>query len=66
MNKKNIVFLVVALFFSGCQTNNVDKNNEAPVIDSDSKGAYYLDDGPADNLPEIFRVFQMRYPKKSL
>ena len=32
MNKKNIVFLVVALFFAGCQTNNVDKNNEAPVI----------------------------------
>ena len=64
MNKKNIVFLVVALIFSGCQTNNVDKNNEAPVIDSDSKGAYYLDDGPADNPPDNLSSIPDAIPKK--
>jgi rare lipoprotein A len=64
MNKKNIVFLVVALFFAGCQTSNVDKNNEAPVIDSDSKGAYYLDDGPADNLPDNLSSIPDAIPKK--
>lgn len=64
MIRKNIAFLVAALFFSGCQTNNVDKNNEAPVIDSDSKGAYYLDDGPEENVPENLSSIPDAIPKK--
>ena len=64
MNKKNIVFLIAILFFAGCQTNNVDQNSQAPVIDSDSKGAYYLDDGPEENIPENLSSIPDAIPKK--
>ena len=41
-NTKNIIFLLTVLCLAGCQTNNIEKNNEDPVTDSKSKGAYYL------------------------
>ena len=51
-NTKGIIFLLIALCLAGCQTNNVEKNSEDPVTDSKSKGAYYLDDGPEEVIPE--------------
>tara|TARA_B100000767_G_scaffold31655_1_gene27073 strand:+ start:479 stop:1303 length:825 start_codon:yes stop_codon:yes gene_type:complete len=63
-NIKGIIFLVIALSLAGCQSNNVDKNKEDPVIDSKSKGAYYLDDGPQDVIPENLSDIPNAIPKK--
>ena len=65
MNKtKSIIFLYTALCFAGCQTNNIEKNNEDPVTDSKSKGAYYLDDGPEEVIPENLSSIPNAIPKK--
>ena len=45
-NIKGIIFLAISLGFVGCQSNNVDKNNEDPVVDSKSK---YLVSSPNDS-----------------
>jgi rare lipoprotein A len=63
-NTKGIIFLLTALWLAGCQTNNVDKNNEKPVTDSKSKGAYYLDDGPEEVIPENLSSIPNAIPKK--
>ena len=63
-NIKGIIFLLTALCLAGCQTNNVDKNNEKPVTDSKSKGAYYLDDGPEEVIPENLSSIPNAIPKK--
>ena len=63
-NTKSIIFLFTALCFAGCQTNNVDNNNEKPVTDSKSKGAYYLDDGPEEVIPENLTSIPNAIPKK--
>jgi len=63
-NTKSIVFLLTAFFLAGCQTNNVDNNNEKPVTDSKSKGAYYLDDGPEEVIPENLSSIPNAIPKK--
>ena len=63
-NTKGIIFLLTALCLAGCQTNNVEKNNEDPVTDSKSKGAYYLDDGPEEVIPENLSSIPNAIPKK--
>ena len=63
-NIKGIIFLLTALCLAGCQTNNVEKNNEDPVTDSKSKGAYYLDDGPEEVIPENLSSIPNAIPKK--
>ena len=63
-NTKSIIFLYTALCLVGCQTNNVDNNNEKPVTDSKSKGAYYLDDGPEEVIPENLSSIPNATPKK--
>jgi len=63
-NIKGIIFLLTALCLAGCQTNNVEKNSEDPVIDSKSKGAYYLDDGPEEVIPENLSSIPNAMPKK--
>ena len=63
-NIKGIIFLVIAISLAGCQSNNVEKNNEDPVMDSKSKGAYYLDDGPEDVIPENLSNIPNAIPKK--
>ena len=63
-NIKGTIFLLIALCLAGCQTNNVDKNNEDPVTDSKSKGAYYLDDGPEEVIPENLSSIPNATPKK--
>ena len=63
-NTKGIIFLLVALCLAGCQTNNVEKNSEDPVTDSKSKGAYYLDDGPEEVIPENLSSIPNAIPKK--
>ena len=63
-NTKNIIFLLTVLCLAGCQTNNVEKNNEDPVTDSKSKGAYYLDDGPEEVIPENLSSIPNAIPKK--
>ena len=63
-NTKGIIFLLTALWLAGCQTNNVDKSNEKPVTDSKSKGAYYLDDGPEEVIPENLSSIPNAIPKK--
>ena len=63
-NIKGIIFLLIALYLAGCQTNNVDNNNEDPVTDSKSKGAYYLDDGPEEVIPENLSSIPNATPKK--
>ena len=63
-NTKGIIFLLTALWLAGCQTNNVDNNNEKPVTDSKSKGAYYLDDGPEEVIPENLSSIPNAIPKK--
>ena len=63
-NTKGIIFLLTALCFAGCQTNNVEKNSEDPVTDSKSKGAYYLDDGPEEVIPENLSSIPNAIPKK--
>ena len=63
-NIKGIIFLLIALCLAGCQTNNVDNNNEKPVTDSKSKGAYYLDDGPEEVIPENLSSIPNAIPKK--
>ena len=63
-NIKGIIFLAISLGFVGCQSNNVDKNNEDPVVDSKSKGAYYLDDGPEEKIPENLSNIPNAIPKK--
>ena len=63
-NIKGIIFLLTALCLDGCQTNNVDNNNEKPVADSKSKGAYYLDDGPEEVIPENLSSIPNAIPKK--
>jgi len=65
MNKTNItIFLISVLSFAGCTANNIDKNSEAPVVDADTKGAYYLDDGPEANIPENLSSIPNAVPKK--
>ena len=63
-NTKGIIFLLTALCLAGCQTNNVEKNSEDPVTDSKSKGAYYLDDGPEEVIPENLSSIPNAIPKK--
>ena len=63
-NIKGIIFLYTALCLAGCQTNNVEKNSEDPVTDSKSKGAYYLDDGPEEVIPENLSSIPNAIPKK--
>ena len=63
-NTKGIIFLLTALWLAGCQTSNVDKSNEKPVTDSKSKGAYYLDDGPEEVIPENLTSIPNAIPKK--
>ena len=63
-NIKGIVFSLTALCLAGCQTNNVEKNSEDPVTDSKSKGAYYLDDGPEEVIPENLSSIPNAIPKK--
>ena len=63
-NTKSIIFLLTALWLAGCQTSNVDKSNEKPVTDSKSKGAYYLDDGPEEVIPENLSSIPNATPKK--
>ena len=63
-NTKDIIFLLIALCLAGCQTNNVEKNSEDPVTDSKSKGAYYLDDGPEEVIPENLSSIPNAIPKK--
>ena len=63
-NIKGIIFLLTALCLAGCQTNNVEKNSEDPVTDSKSKGAYYLDDGPEEVIPENLSSIPNAMPKK--
>jgi len=63
-NTKNIIFLLTVLCLAGCQTNNVEKNSEDPVTDSKSKGAYYLDDGPEEVIPENLSSIPNAIPKK--
>ena len=63
-NTKGIIFLLIALCLAGCQTNNVEKNSEDPVTDSKSKGAYYLDDGPEEVIPENLSSIPNATPKK--
>ena len=63
-NIKGIIFLLIALYLAGCQTNNVDNKNEDPVTDSKSKGAYYLDDGPEEVIPENLSSIPNAIPKK--
>ena len=63
-NIKGIIFLLIALYLAGCQTNNVDNKNEDPVTDSKSKGAYYLDDGPEEVIPENLSSIPNATPKK--
>ena len=63
-NIKGIIFLLTALCLAGCQTNNVEKNSEDPVTDSKSKGAYYLDDGPEEVIPENLSSIPNAIPKK--
>jgi rare lipoprotein A len=63
-NTKSIAFLLTALCLAGCQTNNVNNNNEKPVTDSKSKGAYYLDDGPEEVIPENLSSIPNAIPKK--
>ncbi len=63
-NTKGIIFLLTALWLAGCQTSNVDKSNEKPVTDSKSKGAYYLDDGPEEVIPENLSSIPNATPKK--
>ena len=63
-NIKGIIFLAISLGFAGCQSNNVDKNNEDPVVNSKSKGAYYLDDGPEEEIPENLSNIPNAIPKK--
>ena len=63
-NIKGIIFLLTALCLAGCQTNNVEKNSEDPVTDSKSKGAYYLDDGPEEVIPENLSSILNAIPKK--
>ena len=63
-NTKGIIFLLAALCLAGCQTNNVEKNSEDPVTDSKSKGAYYLDDGPEEVIPENLSSIPNAIPKK--
>ena len=63
-NTKGIIFLLTALLLAGCQTSNVDKSNEQPVTDSKSKGAYYLDDGPEEVIPENLSSIPNAIPKK--
>jgi rare lipoprotein A len=63
-NTKGIIFLLMALCLAGCQTNNVEKNSEDPVTDSKSKGAYYLDDGPEEVIPENLSSIPNAIPKK--
>ena len=63
-NTKGIIFLLIALCLAGCQTNNVEKNSEDPVTDSKSKGAYYLDDGPEEVIPENLSSIPNAIPKK--
>ena len=63
-NIKGIIFLLIALCLAGCQTNNVEKNSEDPVTDSKSKGAYYLDDGPEEVIPENLSSIPNAIPKK--
>ena len=63
-NIKGIIFLLTALCLTGCQTNNVEKNSEDPVTDSKSKGAYYLDDGPEEVIPENLSSIPDAIPKK--
>ena len=63
-NIKGIIFLLTALCLAGCQTNNVEKNSEDPVTDSKSKGAYYLDDGPEEVIPENLSSIPNATPKK--
>jgi rare lipoprotein A len=63
-NTKGIIFLLIALCLAGCKTNNVEKNSEDPVTDSKSKGAYYLDDGPEEVIPENLSSIPNAIPKK--
>ena len=63
-NTKGIIFLLTALWLAGCQTSNVDKSNEKPVTDSKSKGAYYLDDGPEEVIPENLSSIPNAIPKR--
>ena len=63
-NIKGILSLIIALSLAGCQTNNVDNNNEKPATDSKSKGAYYLDDGPEEVIPENLSSIPNAIPKK--
>ena len=63
-NTKGIIFLLTALCLAGCQTNNVEKNSEDPVTDSKSKGAYYLDDGPEEVIPENLSSIPNAIPKR--
>ncbi|MDC6477325.1 septal ring lytic transglycosylase RlpA family protein [Methylophilaceae bacterium] len=63
-NIKGIIFLLTALCLAGCQTNNVEKNSVDPVTDSKSKGAYYLDDGPEEVIPENLSSIPNAIPKK--
>ena len=63
-NTKNIIFLLTVLCLAGCQTNNIEKNSEDPVTDSKSKGAYYLDDGPEEVIPENLSSIPNAIPKK--
>ena len=63
-NIKGIIFLLTALCLAGCQTNNVEKNSEDPVTESKSKGAYYLDDGPEEVIPENLSSIPNAIPKK--
>jgi len=63
-NIKIIIILVASISLAACQTNDIEKNNEAPVVDSDSKGAYYLDDGPEEIIPENLSSIPNAIPKK--
>ena len=63
-NTKSVIFLYTALCLAGCQTNKVEKNSEDPVTDSKSKGAYYLDDGPEEVIPENLSSIPNAIPKK--
>ncbi|MBT4759557.1 MAG: septal ring lytic transglycosylase RlpA family protein [Nitrosomonadales bacterium] len=63
-NIKIIIFLAITLNFAGCQTNNIEKNSEEPVVNADSKGAYYLDDGPEEKIPENLSSIPDATPKK--
>ena len=62
--KKFIVLLISVLSISGCSTNNVEKNSGEPVVDSKSKGAYYLDDGPDEIIPENLSSIPNATPRK--